>query len=398
MTDLTELRIAIVHYWFVRRRGGERVVEVLADMFPQADIFTLVVDRDSLAKSLQARKITASVLQKLPGVKRYYRRLLPLFPIALEQFRLDGYDLIISSESGPAKGVITPAQACHICYCHSPMRYLWDMFHQYQQDAGPVSRALFTLSAHYVRMWDLATASRVDHFVANSEHVASRIRKHYRREAKVIYPPVEVSAARVCDSVGDYYLVVSELVDYKRVDLAVEACNRLGRPLRIIGDGTEYKRLRRLAGPTVQFLGYLPDEAVRENYAHCRALLFPGEEDFGIVPVEAHSFGRPVVAYGWGGALETVDGFFVGEPPSPESATGVFFSRQCVESLVEAIRVFESVEPRFSPAFIRAQAERFEVSRFKKEMAEFVVEKLAAFHGFFGVVGSPQVRRAGVHS
>jgi len=353
-------------------------VEALAEMFPQADIFTLVVDRTSLGNSLQARKITASVLQKLPGVKGYYTKLLPLFPIALEQFRLDGYDLVISSESGPAKGVLTPAQCCHICYCHSPMRYLWDMFHQYQQGEGlgPVSRAFFTLSAHYVRMWDLATASRVDYFVANSENVALRIRKHYRREARVIYPPVEVSAARVSDSVDDYYLVVSPLVDYKRVDLAIEACNRLGSPLRIVGDGAEYKRLRSLAGPTVQFLGYLHDAAVRENYSRCRAVLFPGDEDFGMVPVEAHSFGRPVIAYGRGGALETVDGFFVGEPPRPESATGVFFPQQSVESLAEAMHVFEAVETRFSPTFIRARAERFDVPRFKKRMADFVAEKV----------------------
>jgi len=255
------------------------------------------------------------------------------------------------------------------------------MFHPYKQDkgVGPLSRALFTLSAHYVRMWDLAAASRVDYFVANSENVASRIRKHYRRDAKVINPPVQVSAGRISDLVDDYYLVVSQLVSYKRVDLAIEACNRLGCPLRIAGDGEQYRRLRRLAGPTVQFLGYLPDAGVRENYARCRALLFPGEEDFGMVPAEAHSFGRPVIAYGRGGALETVDGFFVGEPPRPETATGVFFAKQSPESLVEAIQQFESVESRFSPAFIRARAQRFDASRFKKEMFEFIENRLAAF-------------------
>jgi glycosyltransferase involved in cell wall biosynthesis len=381
MTDLSKLRIAIVHYWLINRRGGERVVEVLADMFPQAEIFTLLLDRSSLAGPLRTRRITPSSLQKLPGVNRYYRKLLPLFPMALEQFRLNGYDLIVSSESGPAKGVITPASTCHICYCHSPMRYLWDLFHQYKQGkgVGPLSRVLFTLSAHYVRMWDLATASRVDYFVANSENVALRIRKHYRREAKVINPPVEVSAGWTSSTLDDYYLVVSQLVDYKRVDLAIEACNRLRRPLRVVGDGEEYKRLRRLAGPTVQFLGFLPDETVRENYARCRALLFPGEEDFGMVPVEAHSFGRPVIAYGRGGALETVDGFFVGEPPRPEVATGIFFRQQSVESLVDAMRAFESVEKRFSPPIIRAHAQRFDVSRFKKEMIEFIENKLTAF-------------------
>jgi len=393
MYDLTRLRVALVHYWLVRRRGGERVLEVLAEMFPQADIFTLVVDWNSLAPPLRTRKITPSFLQKLPGVKRYYRKLLPLFPMALEQFRLDDYDLIISSESGPAKGVVAPTHSCHVCYCHSPMRYLWDMFHQYKRGrgVGPLSRALFTLSAHYVRMWDLAAASRVDHFVANSHNVASRIRKHYRRDAKVIYPPVPVSDGKISDAIEDYYLLVNELVDYKRVDLAIEACNRLRRPLRIVGDGEQYKLLRRAAGPTVQFLGYLPDGVVRENYARCRALLFPGEEDLGMVPVEAHSFGRPVIAYGRGGALETVDGFFADDPSRPEPATGIFFARQSVESLVEAIRVFESVESRFSPAFIRTHAQRFDVSRFKNEMAEFVGEKIAAFQDSFRAVPSPQI-------
>jgi glycosyltransferase involved in cell wall biosynthesis len=381
MPGVTDLRVALVHYWLVNRRGGERVVEALAELFPQADIFTLVMDRAALTPAIQAHKLTASFLQRLPGATRHYRKLLPLFPLALEQFRLDDYDLVVSSESGPAKGVITQAHTCHICYCHSPMRYLWDMFHQYKEgkSVGPLSRALFSLSAHYIRMWDLAAASRVDYFVANSENVASRIRKHYRRETKVIYPPVNTSAGRISDTLEGYYLVVSQLVDYKRVDLAVEACNRLRRPLRIIGDGEEYKRLRSLAGPTVQFLGYLPDEAVRDNYAHCRALLFPGEEDFGMVPVEAHSFGRPVVAYGRGGALEAVDGFFVGDRPRPEAATGVFFAQQSVESLMEAIQVFESVEARFAPVFIRAHAQRFDVSRFKREMFEFIENKLAIF-------------------
>lgn len=244
---------------------------------------------------------------------------------------------------------------------------------------NPVLRAVFSLSAHYVRMWDLATASRVDHFVANSENVASRIRKHYRREAKVIHPPVTVSAGYISQRIEDYYLVVGQMVDYKRLDLAIEACNRLKRPLRIIGDGEQYKALRRLAGPTVSFLGSLPDDAVRENYAHCRAVLFPGEEDFGIVPVEAHSFGRPVIAYGRGGVLETVAGFYAGDSFNPESSTGVFFSEQSVDSLAEAIRLFESVEAGFSPQFIRLQTERFDVSRFKAEMGAFIAEKMEEF-------------------
>jgi glycosyltransferase involved in cell wall biosynthesis len=376
-----ELRIAIVHYWFVARRGGERVVEALAEMFPQADFYTLVLDRKALAPALQTRTFTTSFLQALPGSKHYYRKLLPLFPLALEQFRLDDYDLVISSESGPAKGVLTRGDTCHICYCHTPMRYIWDAYHRYRQASGLIARTAFSLVAHYMRNWDFATASRVDHFIANSENVASRIRKHYRREARVINPPVNISSGYISDAVEDYYLVVGQLVDYKRIDLAIEACNRLARPLRIIGHGEQYKRLRRLAGPTVQFLGSQPDEDVHKNYSRCRALLFPGEEDFGIVPVEAQSFGRPVIAYGRGGALETVRGLFTEELKDPLNSTGIFFREQSVESLVNAIKALEAIESRLDPEFIRTQVERFDVSRFKAEMSEFIAEKLREFRG-----------------
>ncbi len=376
--SLPDLRVAIVHYWFVARRGGERVVEALAEMFPQADLFTLVLDRAALPPSLQTRRITPSFLQKFPGAKKHYQKFLPFFPLAVESLNVDDYDLVISSESGPAKGVLTTPHTRHICYCHSPMRYLWDMYHDYRErpGMGRISRAVFTASAHYVRMWDLATASRVDHFVANSANVAARIRKHYRREAAVIYPPCDVSGAAIGAGDGEYYLAASQLVRYKRLDLAIGACRRLGRKLRIIGDGEEYARLRKTAGPDVDFLGYLEPHAMHEQYAHCRALLFPGEEDFGIVPVEAQAHGRPVIAYGRGGALETVKGICVGEAATPETSTGVFFAPQSVEALVDAIRLFESMEKRFSPAFIRSQAERFDAFRFKSEMAAFIEEKM----------------------
>jgi len=378
---LCKLRVAIVHYWFVKFRGGERVVETLAEMFPQADIFTLVLDPKTLPPSLRSRKFTTSFLQKVPGIRCHYKKFLLLFPLALEQFNLDEYDLVISSESGPAKGVLTRPHTCHICYCHTPMRYVWDMYHQYRagKGMGLVSRSIFGLTAHYMRLWDFSAAARVDHFVANSRNVSARIFKHYRRLATVINPPVMVSAGYISSKVEDYYLVVSQLVDYKRVDLAIEACNRLRRPLRIIGEGEEYARLRDLAGPTVEFLGHLPDQEVRENYARCRALLFPGEEDFGIVPVEAQSFGRPVIAFGQGGALETVVGGFPSDSFTPESSTGVFFAEQSAESLADAIRFFESNETRFSPAFIRHQAERFDASRFKADMRAFINAKMLEF-------------------
>jgi glycosyltransferase involved in cell wall biosynthesis len=373
--------VAIVHYWFVKVRGGERVVEALADMFPEADLFTLVLDPEALPQSLQSRHFTTSFLQNTPGIKQHYKKLLPLFPLALEQFNLDDYDLVISSESGAAKGVLTRPRACHICYCHTPMRYIWDMYHQYRAKPGmgAVARLVFSLSAHYVRLWDYAAAARVDYFVANSQNVAGRIGKHYRRRATVINPPVDVCAGYISPKVEDYYLTVGQLVDYKRVDLAIEACNRLRRPLRIIGEGEEFERLRTLDGPTVKFLGHLPDQELRENYARCRALLFPGEEDFGIVPVEAQSFGRPVIAFGRGGALETVLGGSPSDPGAPEASSGVFFAEQSADSLAGAIRLFESKESLFSPVFIQRHAERFGVSRFKAEMRAFIDARMLEF-------------------
>jgi len=375
-------RVAIVHYWFVSYRGGERVVEALASMFPRADLFSLVVDPDALPDSLRGRSIHTSPLQKVPGSRRWHRHLLPLYPLVLEQFDLSGYDLVLSSESGPAKGVITPAHACHVCYCHSPMRYLWDFYHRYKNgsDFGALSRPFFTLATHYLRLWDAASAGRVDYFVANSRNVASRIRKNYRRDAAVIYPPVNVGAGYLAENTDDYYLVVSQLVDYKRVDLAVAACSRLGRRLHVVGDGEQYKRLRKLAGPSIVFCGALPDGELREQYAHCRALLFPGEEDFGIVPVEALSFGRPVVAYGRGGATETIEGSFPGSPLFPEQSSGVFFREQSVDSLVEAIEAFEEVEHRFSPFFLRQRAQRFSTERFQEQFGGFLEKNWEDFH------------------
>jgi len=367
------LRVAIVHYWFVGFTGGERIVEALAGMFPQADLFCLVAKPESLRR----HKLSTSFLQKLPGSLRWYRHMLPLQPLALEQFDLSDYDLVLSSESGPAKGVISPACACHICYCHSPMRYIWDMYGSYRRGMSPVVGTIFSLTAHYMRLWDLASASRVDYFVANSANVASRIRKHYRRDAAVIYPPVSVSSGYLSRETDDYYLVVSRLIDYKRVDLAVEACNKLKRRLRIIGTGDQYKKLRKLAGPSIEFLGHVDDQTVRENYARCRALLFPGEEDFGMVPVEAQAFGRPVIAYGRGGAVETVIGAWQNGSLSPETSSGVFFDQPTPESLAEAILTFESVENRFDAGFIQSNAQRFDEATFRYNIREFIDRCLA---------------------
>lgn len=375
------MRVAIIHYWFMNRRGGERVVEALCELFPQADIFTLIAEPEHIGPALENHKLTTSFLQRLPGARHWYRHALPIYPMALEQFDLSDYDLVISSESGPAKGVLTNARTCHICYCHTPMRYLWDFYHDYKDASGlgPARRSLFRIATHYARLWDHASASRVDHFIANSNNVAYRIRKLYRREAEVIYPPVDVQKGYLSSTPDEYYLVVGQLVTYKRVDLAIQACNKLRRPLRIVGRGEDYKQLRRIAGNTIEFLGALTDDEIRRQYAECRALLFPGEEDFGMVPVEAQSFGRPVIAFGAGGALETVIGAY-DIRVIPDAATGVFFHEQSSDALASAIQYFEALEPSFSPYFIRQHAQQFDKKHFLENMGNFVVETIKDFN------------------
>jgi len=256
------------------------------------------------------------------------------------------------------------------------------MYHDYRDEPGlgMLRRLLFSLSAHYMRLWDLAAAQRVDHYIAISNYVAGRIRKYYQRDSAVIYPPLNVGGY-ISDRTDDYYLVVSRLVSYKRVDLAIEACNRLRRRLRVVGEGEQYKNLKRKAGKTIEFLGFVPEEQVRKEFAHCRALLFPGEEDLGATPVEAQSFGRPVIAYGRGGATETVLGCSEGEGRGPETSTGIFFSQQSAESLADAIVRFEAIEKRFSPEFIRSSVLRFDVPRFKKQMYDFLENCLAGTAG-----------------
>jgi glycosyltransferase involved in cell wall biosynthesis len=376
LRDLSKLRVAIVHYWLLGHAGGERVVEALADIFPQADLYAAIADPARMPPGLRHRRIRTSFLQKIPFSKRFYRHLLLAHPLALEALDFSGYDLILSSESGPAKGILSPAETCHICYCHTPMRYLWDMYHGYRSSLPIGTRSIFSLGAHYMRLWDTASAARVDYFVANSHNVASRIRKIYRRDSTVIYPPAVVEDAELANSVEDYYLVVSRLTAYKRVDLAIEACKRLGRRLRIVGTGGEYKALRRMGGPGIEFLGHLSDREVHKNYASCRALLFPGEEDFGIVPVEAQSFGRPVIAFGRGGVLETVIGMSSSKGIPARQATGVFFFQQAVDAVVQAIMDFESAESQFDSKSIRDSVSQFSRSRFEREISFFVQRAL----------------------
>lgn len=360
------VRVALIHYWLVTMRGGEKVLEALCELFPQADIFTHVYDPAAVSERLRRRPVRTSRIGRLPGARRHYQKYLPLMPLALEELDLHGYDLVISSESGPAKGVIPPPGSLHICYCHTVMRYVWDMYAEYARAAGPLLRPAYRWLAHYLRIWDVTAAARVDHFICNSEHVRQRVRKYYRRDAEVIHPPVDTEAFSPIDQREDFYLLLGQLVPYKRPDLAVEACTAMKRRLVVIGEGERWRSLRRKAGATVTFLGSQPQQVVRQHLAACRALLFPGQEDFGIVPVEAMASGRPVIAYGAGGACETV----------VEGETGLFFYEQTPEALAEAIRRFEAMEERFDPACIVRRARRFDRATFRERMQEAVERQL----------------------
>jgi glycosyltransferase involved in cell wall biosynthesis len=355
-------RVAIVHYWLVGMRGGEKVIEALCEMFPDADIYTHVYRPERISARIRRHRIRTSFIARLPFAGRLYTYYLPLMPSALEQFDLRGYDLVISSESGPAKGVLTGPDTLHVCYCHTPMRYVWSGYQDYREKSHPALRAVMSLLLHRLRQWDLASSFRVDHFIANSRNVADRIGKYYRREAAVMYPPVELGEHDPTIAPEDFYLFVSQLVPYKGADVAIEAFNRLGRRLVVIGHGSEQHRLRRLAGPTITMLGWQDDAAVRDHYARCRALIFVADEDFGMVPVEAMSVGRPVIALRRGGALETV---------VPDE-TGLFFDEATPEALTEAVERFELIEHRFDPARIAAHVRSFSRDAFKAQMAAYL--------------------------
>lgn len=354
------LKVAIIHYWLVGMRGGEKVLEAICELFPHAHIYTHAYDPGAVSPAIRAMDVRTTMISKLPGAKRRYKSYLPLMPLALEELDLSGYDLIISSESGPAKGVIPPPTAKHICYCHSPMRYIWDHYHIYRRSAGWLAKLSMPLLTHYLRIWDTTSAARVDRFVANSHHVAARIEKYYRREADVVPPPVDVDQIGPGGAPGDFFLWVGELTYYKRPDLAVEAFRRNGRRLVVIGDGEERKALEHGAPPNIEFLGRASTAELRQALQSCRALVFPGEEDFGIVPVEAMAAGRPVIAYGRGGALDTVT----------PGLSGILFEEPTVESLMEAIERFDVEAASFSPELIANHAGNFSRAMFKRRFTE----------------------------
>ncbi len=368
MAEMSHVKTALVHDDLVQSGGAERVAATLHALYPDAPLYTSVYDRCTTLREFEDYDVRTSFLQRTPlATHRLHKLALPFFPAAFEGFDLSEYDLVISSSSRFAKGVLTPAATCHICYCHTPARFVWRP-HDYfgRSRTARVFWPFLWPMLSRLRAWDLESAARVDYFIANSHNVAGRIRKHYRREAEVIYPPVETGryAPAPPGEAGDYFLVVSRLVGYKRVDLAIRACNRLGVPLRIVGGGPDEPALRRIAGPTIRFMGRLSDAEVAAEYAHCRAFIFPGEEDFGLTPVEAMASGRPVVAYGAGGALESVT---AGE-------TGLLFSEQTEVSLAAALCAVNQVA--WEPAALTAQAARFDTSVFVQHFRRFVADAL----------------------
>jgi len=355
------LRVAIAHEWLTTLGGSERVVETLLEEYPGAPVYTTFLSDRNLPESVFRWDIRTSFVQNLPFLHRISQKYIPLFPLAFESFDFTGYDVVITSSSACSKGVLTGPETLNICYCYTPLRYAWQPhLDKRLGDANPVMKACNDLVVHYLRLWDRLASDRVDHFIAISEHVAARIAKFYRREATVIYPPVDVERFPVVKCPREYFLVVSRLVPYKRVELAVRAFTRLGLPLKVVGDGPERERLEEIAGPTVEFLGFVPENDLPRLISGCLALVFPGEEDFGIVPVEAMAAGRPVIGLARGGLLESaIDG-----------KTAVMFPEATVESLIDAVARFR---PRdFNPAKLSKHAARFSKERFRKEFSQFV--------------------------
>lgn len=360
------MKVALVHDWLNQYGGAEVVLEAMHDLYPDAPVYTSLYDRRAMPAGFQSWDIRPSFIQRLPLASRFFRLLLPLYPLAFEQFDLRAYDLVLSSSSSWAKGVITTPDAVHVCYCHAPMRYTWDVFYEEAPRHNLLLRIPLAPIISYLRLWDVQGANRVDSFVANSRFVAAKIRKYYRRDAVVVHPPVDTDFFVPGGSDGDYYLVISRLRPYKRVDLAVEAFNQLGLPLKIVGVGEQARRLQRMAGSNVEFLGFTTRERLRELMAGCRALVVPGKEDFGLAPVEVMATGRPVIAYGAGGLLETVQ----------DGVTGVLFAEQTAACLADAVRRSDSIT--FDKDTLRRRAQEFDVAHFKQGLQQAIAAAIQA--------------------
>lgn len=358
------MKIALVHDWLPFMGGAERVLCNFNELYPEAPIYTTICNDTKIDKQLRDANIITSKLQKNKEIKNH-RRLFPFMMSAIESFNLNEYDIVLSDSSSVAKAIITPPNTMHVCYCHSPMRYGWEFSHEYagkMSGKGSLKNKLLGYFLSLVRIWDKASVDRVDYYIANSENVARRIWKHYKKECVVIHPPVRCKLFNISDIDDDYLLVVSRLQEYKRIDIAIEACNKLNIPLVIIGDGPDREKLEKLAGKNIKFMGRQSDETIKEYYSKCKAFLFTGEEDFGITPLEAMASGRPVIAYRKGGALETVI----------EDRTGVFFDNQDPDDLVKAIKRFNTM--RFNKEDIRRHAETFDEEIFKKNIKNYINE------------------------
>ncbi|HCW3117648.1 TPA: glycosyltransferase family 4 protein [Enterobacter roggenkampii] len=375
---LNEAKISLVHEWLLSYAGSEQVSSAILHAFPEAELFS-VVDflTEEQRKNFLGKHATTSFIQKLPKAKKYYQKYLPLMPLAIEQLDLSEADIIISSAHSVAKGVITGPDQLHISYVHSPIRYAWDLQHQYLRESGlntGVKGWLAIWFLHKIRIWDYRTAHGVDHFIANSQYIARRIKKVYGREASVIYPPVDVENFEVNNEKQDYYFTASRMVPYKRIDLIVEAFSQMpDKKLIVIGDGPEMKKIQSKVKDNITLLGYQPFSVLKEHMQNAKAFVFAAEEDFGIIPVEAQACGTPVIAFGKGGALETV------RPVGIENPTGIFFKQQTVTSLQDAIDEFEKTQSLFTPNACRENAERFSRARFDQEFRNFVEEKWSLF-------------------
>jgi len=366
------MKIAIIHDWLTGMRGGEKCLEVFCELFPDARIFTLLHNKGSVSQTIENMDIRTSFIQKLPNASSGYRNYLPLFPKAIESFDLSEYDFVLSSSHCVAKGARIPKGAKHICYCYTPMRYIWLFFNEYFGNENIIKKGLISMTTKYLKQWDLKTNKSVDYFLAISDNVSNRISAIYSKESDVIYPPVDIDKFSTSHKDDGFYLIVSALVPYKRVDLAIGAFNKTGKRLVIVGTGNAEKELKSIAAQNIEFVGGASDDKVRELYSNCSAVIFPGEEDFGIVPVEAQASGKAVIAYAKGGALETV----IPLNSRNQKPTGVFFNKQTPETLISAIESFERNKDKFIPDGIRQNSLKFARCIFKQNIKEYIERKL----------------------
>ena len=379
------MKTAVIHEWLVNYAGSERVLEQIVKLYPEADLFCQVdFLTDKERGFILNKKTETSLIQNLPFAKKKYRNYLPLMPFAVRRFDVSAYDVIISNSHSVAKGVKKTPGQIQICYCHTPMRYAWDLREQYLNESGlnsGIKGVLTNFILNRLRNWDYRTAQQVDYFIANSHYIKDRIRRAYGREAKVIYPPVDVDSFYLNEKKDNYFLAVSRMVPYKKMDLIVEAFSEIGLPLIVIGDGPDFEKVKNKAKKNIGFLGYQKDNVLKEYMQKARAFIFAAEEDFGIVPVEAQACGTPVIAFGKGGVTETVIPLKGSGFRDLRSPTGIFFYEQTPAALIDALKRFDSAEDKFDPYEIRKNAERFSIERFRKEFREFMDEKILKAHG-----------------